>query len=147
LRNESAQDDKRPAHRIPPRSRPTLLTLMSAFRPPTAARAEYEQGHYPAAESALRKVLEVREADPLLLNNLGVVLAAEAKYAEAEPLYQRALEIDEKALGPDHPAVATHLSNLAALYYHEGKYAQAEPANRTRLPFSFREVPVTDEFE
>ena len=29
------------------------------------------------------------------------------KYDKAEPLYKRALEIDEKALGPDHPGVAT----------------------------------------
>ena len=36
------------------------------------------------------------------------------RYAEAEPLYQRALAIWEKALGPDHPEVATSLNNLAA---------------------------------
>ena len=35
-------------------------------------------------------------------------------YAKAEPLYQRALKIDEKALGPDHPDTATALNNLAA---------------------------------
>ena len=35
--------------------------------------------------------------------------------AEAEPLYQRALAIVEKALGPHHPQVAVTLSNLAEL--------------------------------
>ena len=91
------------------------------------ARAEYEQGHYPAAESALRKVLAVHNDDPIVLNNLGVVLKAQARYGEAELLYQRALKIDEKALGPEHPQVATYLNNLAALYYAQGKYSEAEP--------------------
>ena len=31
------------------------------------------------------------------------------------PLYDRALAIDEKALGPDHPDVAGDLNNKAAL--------------------------------
>ena len=41
---------------------------------------------------------------------------ATGRYAEAEPLYERALAIREKALGPDHPDVATSLNNLAVLY-------------------------------
>ncbi len=49
------------------------------------------------------------------LNNLAVLYKAQGKYAEAEPLYKRALRIDERALGPDHPDVATDLNNLAVL--------------------------------
>ena len=41
------------------------------------------------------------------LNNLAVLYAAQGRYAEAEPLYKRALGIREKALGPDHPDVGT----------------------------------------
>ena len=41
---------------------------------------------------------------------------AQGRYADAEPLYKRALAIYEKALGPDHPYVATTLNNLAVLY-------------------------------
>ena len=37
-------------------------------------------------------------------------------YSKAEALYKRALEIEEKALGPDHPVVAISLYNLAHLY-------------------------------
>ena len=40
---------------------------------------------------------------------------------------QRALAILEKALGPEHPDVATSLNNLALLYYGQGRYADAEP--------------------
>ncbi len=49
------------------------------------------------------------------------------EYAEAERLYRRSLAIREKALGPDHPEVATSLDNLAELYQAQGKYAEAEP--------------------
>jgi len=45
----------------------------------------------------------------------------------AEPLYKRALQIQEKTLGPEHPAVAASLNNLAGLYDNQGLYAQAEP--------------------
>ncbi|CAN0562837.1 unnamed protein product, partial [Laminaria digitata] len=38
------------------------------------------------------------------------------KYAEAEPLYTRALDITEKALGPEHPSTGVSLSNLAELF-------------------------------
>jgi tetratricopeptide (TPR) repeat protein len=50
-----------------------------------------------------------------------------AKFAEAEPLFRRALAIREKALGPEHPEVAASLSCLAALYYLQGRYEEAAP--------------------
>ena len=37
----------------------------------------------------------------------GRLLQEQGKYAEAEPLYRRALAIREKALGPEHLDVAT----------------------------------------
>ena len=40
---------------------------------------------------------------------------AQGKYKEAEPLLKRALEINENALGPEHPDTATSLNNLAVL--------------------------------
>ena len=43
---------------------------------------------------------------------------------------RRAIEIDEKALGKDHPDVATDYSNLASLLQAQGKYAEAEPLYR-----------------
>ncbi len=38
-------------------------------------------------------------------------------------LLSRALAIREKALGPEHPDVATSLNNLALLYDDQGRYA------------------------
>ncbi len=48
------------------------------------------------------------------------------KYAEAEPLCQRALAINEQQLGADHPDTASSLHGLADLYLEQGKYEQAE---------------------
>ncbi len=62
-----------------------------------------------------------------LLNVAGDYLRESAQYEQAEPLYQRALDIRERALGPEHPATTASLSNLAKLYYERGKYEQAEP--------------------
>ena len=55
------------------------------------------------------------------------------RYAEAEPLFRRSLEIQEKQLGRDHPDVATSLNNLADLYRAMGRYAEAEPLYRRSL--------------
>lgn len=61
------------------------------------------------------------------LNNLAVLYLDIGRYAEAELLCKRALAIDEKALGKDHPDVARDLNNLAGLYRATGRYAEAEP--------------------
>ena len=61
------------------------------------------------------------------LNNLALLYYAQGRYEQALPLYQRALKITEKALGPDHPLVATGLNNLAGLYYARGRYEEALP--------------------
>ena len=63
----------------------------------------------------------------------GRAVSDQARYAEAEPLYHRALAIREKAFGRDHPDVATVLNNLAALYSKQGRYADAEPLYQRSL--------------
>ncbi len=63
----------------------------------------------------------------LLLNQTGYYLKEKAEYAQAKPLYERALAIREKMLGKEHPDVATSLNNLAGLYRAQGAYEQALP--------------------
>ncbi len=58
------------------------------------------------------------------------MLEATNRLAEAEPLHRRALAIDERSLGPDHPAVATDLNNLAGLLQDTNRLADAEPLMR-----------------
>ena len=48
-------------------------------------------------------------------------------YSKAEPLYLRALAIDENVLTPEHPDTAASLNNLALLYENQGLYSKAEP--------------------
>jgi len=52
---------------------------------------------------------------------------------QVEWSYQRALAVDEKALGPTHPDVARDLSNLATLYAAAGRYLEAEQLMRRAL--------------
>ena len=52
---------------------------------------------------------------------------SQGRYADAEPLYKRALGVKEKILGPDHPDVASILDNLGMLFQAQGNYAEAEP--------------------
>ena len=59
------------------------------------------------------------------LNNLALLYRSQAKYAEAEPLYKRSLAIWEKALGPEHPNVATPLENYAFLLRKTNREAEA----------------------
>jgi Tfp pilus assembly protein PilF len=49
------------------------------------------------------------------------------------PLYRRALAIQEKALGPNHPDTANSLNNLALLLHDKGDSAGAEPLYRRAL--------------
>ena len=39
----------------------------------------------------------------------------QGKYSEAKPMLERAIEIGEKTLAPNHPDLATWLNNLALL--------------------------------
>jgi len=48
-------------------------------------------------------------------NNLAYLYNAQGRYADAEPLYQRALAICEQRFGPNHPHVAVILAHYASL--------------------------------
>jgi tetratricopeptide (TPR) repeat protein len=61
------------------------------------------------------------------------LLQSQGKYEDALPLYQRALAIREKALGPDHPKTATSLNNMAELLRSQAKYEDALPLYQRAL--------------
>jgi hypothetical protein len=67
------------------------------------------------------------------LNDLAEIARLQGRYAEAEPLYKRSLEIAEKTAGANHSEVASSLNNLAALYLLQSRYADAEPLLRRSL--------------
>ncbi len=59
-------------------------------------------------------------------NREGVQLNAKGRYAEAQTLLQKALEIRRRVLGEDHPATATSLNNVAYNFADQGKAAEAQ---------------------
>ncbi len=78
-------------------------------------------------------VLAQQEDEAAALSKRIVELYQAGKFAEAIPIARRALAIQEKALGPNHPGVADMLGSLALLYGKQGRYAEAEPLYRRAL--------------
>ena len=68
-----------------------------------------------------------------MLNNLALLYHAAGEYSKAKSLYERALNIDEKVYGYEHPNVARDLSNLAGFYYAMGKLEKAKPFYKRAL--------------
>ena len=64
---------------------------------------------------------------PNSYNNVAYNLNAQGKYAQAQPLYEKALEIRRRLLTDDHPDTANSYNNVAANLNAQGKYAQAQP--------------------
>ncbi len=62
-----------------------------------------------------------------LMSHVATYLSNRAYYAQAEQLYQRALQIGENVLGSESPLVAEALYGLAHLYREQGEYEEAEP--------------------
>ena len=73
------------------------------------------------------------ELASLASNNLAMLLRDTNRVEEAEPLLRRALEIDEAALGGQHPTVAIRLNNLAILLRDTNRIEEAEPLLRQAL--------------
>jgi CHAT domain-containing protein/Tfp pilus assembly protein PilF len=92
------------------------------------------QGAYEKAKSVLERALRIAErAGPKhprtadCVANLAAVHYAEQKYAEAEQLFQQALQLREATLEPDHSDIATTLTNLGLVHIASGSHARALP--------------------
>ena len=60
-------------------------------------------------------------------NKLARLYQDQGRHEQAAPLYERALSIRERALGPEHPDVATCLENYALLLQTVGHSEEAAP--------------------
>ena len=78
----------------------------------------YAQGAGVDWDTLNREVLDLRRA---------------GKYDRAVVVAQKALQVAEQNVGPDHPDVATSLNNLALLYKTQRDYAKAEPLYKRSL--------------
>ena len=95
------------------------MTGLPASFLPLRAHVEAAAGHCEAAGP---------EPAGTLWNNLGYHRKMVADYAGARAAFQRALRIDEKAYGPDHPNVARDISNLGSVLRDLGDLAGARAA-------------------
>jgi CHAT domain-containing protein len=57
-------------------------------------------------------------------------LNAQGRYGEAQPLFERALGIERKTLGEDHPVTARGYNNLAKNLDAQGRYGEAQPLHQ-----------------
>ena len=64
---------------------------------------------------------------PNAVHTLALQHISRCEYTRAGELFQRALEMDEKAHGPNDPRVAVRLNNLALFYHDLGYYDRAQP--------------------
>ena len=64
------------------------------------------------------------------LNNLGWLYHQHGNHGRAESLYRRAIEIWERALGPDHAYVAACLENYAELLRKTNRATEAVTLDR-----------------
>jgi eukaryotic-like serine/threonine-protein kinase len=81
-----------------------------------------------------RRTLGEEHLDTLgSINNLGILLRAQGKLAEAEGYFRQALETRRRLLGEEHPDTLGSINNLGGLLRDQGKLAEAEPFYRAAL--------------
>ena len=78
-----------------------------------------------------------------ILNKRALQHIARGRYAQAEPLYKRALAINEKAFGPDYPNVVMILENIAGLYRKTGRDKEAEPLEQRAAAILATATPLS----
>ena len=99
----------------------------------------------------LRKALNLAEArqgpdapaTAYDLNNLAEAARLAHRYDEAEPLYRRAIAIDDGKAG-DKIGLATSLNNLALVYRAQGRMDEAEPLYLRALTLLEKQLGPTD---
>jgi len=67
------------------------------------------------------------------MNHLALTHSAGGAYADAKALHERALAIQEQALGSEHPRVAASINNLAIVHYTTGEYDAARKLYKRAL--------------
>jgi serine/threonine protein kinase/Tfp pilus assembly protein PilF len=96
-------------------------------------RLRLQQGRFGEAQDLFIKSVAILQADNApqtdissLLDDLAKVYTRGQQWELAKQTYERALAIDRRILGDDHPRVAQHLENLAIVEQNIGDLKQAE---------------------
>ncbi len=103
-----------------------VLTALS-----TLSGAYHRTGQFALAIPPARRGLEIAEHNGdddgvrSMANNLAAMYRSLGQYAEAEPLFQRALGIARRMEKPPGRSVALMLNNLGSLYFDCGRYEES----------------------
>ncbi|KAJ5765936.1 hypothetical protein N7520_005495 [Penicillium odoratum] len=88
----------------------------------------------PHAKEVMKSISSANKEDRLhvatISFNCGWYLLLQGAYEEAEVMYRRALEAQEKVLGREHPDTLTTVSRLGLVLSNQGKYGDAEAMHR-----------------
>ncbi len=74
----------------------------------------------------------------MVINNMGLLLQAQGRLADAEPYYREALQGHRRVLGDEHPDTLISITSMAALLNAQTRYAEAEQLVRESLPINIR---------
>jgi len=86
-----------------------------------------------AIVSCSRPAFLGRDLAATRLSNYSIYLYNKGQYAEALPVAQNALSINEKVFGADHPYTAESLNLLAAIHKQLGDYEKAASLHKRAL--------------
>lgn len=106
----------------------------------------YKLGLYPKGELQLRRVLDLardifgKEHEETLtaVNDLALVLLAQGKLSEAEPLCRGNVELCRRVQGPENPKTLGAVHTLAQILRAQGKLSEAEALFRQNLEVARR---------
>ena len=100
----------------------------------------YQQSRMVDARELFNRSLEILESTSApatdisaLLDDLATVYVGEQQWTLAWKTYERALEVDRRILGDDHPRVAMRLNNLAIVAQNIGDLKRAEELFRDAI--------------
>src|SRR5260370_6036576 len=110
---------------------PSLLAQDDWKTSAAAGSKAYGSGKYVEAEAALQHALELagdnKDQIARSLRSLSDLYRAQGRYAAAEPLLVRLVEVRTELLGPEHVDLAADLNDLASIYRTTGKSTEAIP--------------------
>ncbi len=123
-----------------------VMRAMSHLFPSDTTRSDYwQEGEQllPHALECIRLNEQWNGDDAIyitLISHVATYLSNRARYAEAEPLFQRALRLGERAFGPEYPLIAEILHAQAMFYLDQGKYKEARLVHERALSIR-KQVP------
>ncbi len=81
--------------------------------------------NYTNAKEEFETALALDRENSNILNQYGIILYKISQYDKAIKYYKKALKIDLKTLGDEHPNVATRYNNLGSAWDSKGEYDKA----------------------